>query len=89
MRVALVTVYSHAECTLKDVAGGYGTVFRIGTSLPARILARAKTHVAELPPVTAGHLAQAALAAGHTVRVCDVRRIGGRHVLLPRGRGER
>ncbi len=84
MRVALVTVFSHAECTLKDVAGGYGTVFRVGTSLPARLLERAKTHVAELPPVTAGHLAQAARAAGHTVRVCELRRIpappGGRGV---------
>lgn len=85
MRVALVTVYSHAECTLKDVAGGYGTVFRIGESLPARLLARAKTHVAELPPVTAGHLAQAALAAGHSVRVCDVRRLPGQHDAVPTG----
>jgi hypothetical protein len=85
MRVALVTVYSHAECTLKDVAGGYGTVFRIGESWPARALARAKTHVAELPPVTAGHLAQAALAAGHAVRVCELRRVPGRHDAIPEG----
>jgi radical SAM superfamily enzyme YgiQ (UPF0313 family) len=83
MRVALVTVYSHAECTLKDVAGGYGTVFRIGSSLPARLLARAKTQVAELPPVTAGHLAQAARAAGHVVRVCTVRRIPARSDAWP------
>lgn len=83
MRVALVTVYSHAECTLKDVAGGYGTVFRIGASLPARLLARAKTHVAELPPVTAGHLAQAARTASHEVRVCTVRRIPARRDAWP------
>ena len=85
MRVAIITVYSHAECTLKDVAGGYGTVFQIGDSLPARVLTRAKAHVAELPPVTAGHIAQAALAAGHTVRVVDVRRIGPRHDAVPAG----
>ena len=48
MRVALISVYSHAGCTLKDVAGGYGTVFDIGRSAPARLLQFAKGRVARL-----------------------------------------
>lgn len=74
MEVGLITVYSHRECTLKDVAGGYGTVFEIGRSLPARLLARAKGHLAALPSPVLGYLARQTREAGHTAVVVDVRR---------------
>jgi radical SAM superfamily enzyme YgiQ (UPF0313 family) len=74
MEIALITVYSHRECTLKDVAGGYGTVFSIGDSLPARLLSRAKERLAALPSPALGYLARQAAAAGHRVRVHDIRR---------------
>lgn len=73
MRVALVTVYAHAGCTLKDVAGGYGTVFEVGDSWRARILERAKARVADLPSLTLGYLAAQLGRAGHTVSVHEVR----------------
>jgi len=74
MRVALVTVYSHDRCTMKDVAGGFGTVFEIGRSLPARVLERAKSRLARLPSPSLGYLAAQLGAAGHEVCVADVRR---------------
>jgi len=73
MRVALVTVYSHAGCTLKDVAGGYGTVFEVGDSWRARLLEHAKSRLADLPPLVLGHLAAQLKAAGHEVRAVEVR----------------
>ncbi len=74
MRVALVTVYSHDRCTLKDVAGGFGTVFQIGRSLPARLLERAKVRLARIPSPSLGYLAAQIREAGHEVVVADVRR---------------
>jgi anaerobic magnesium-protoporphyrin IX monomethyl ester cyclase len=71
VRVALVSVYSHAGCTLKDVAGGYGTVFEVGRSLPARLLSAAKARVADLPPLVLGYLA--AQLRAHDVSVHDLR----------------
>lgn len=73
MRVALVTVYAHSRCTLKDVAGGYGTVFEVGDSLPARLLERAKSNIAVLPPLALGYLAAQLRRAGHEVVVHEVR----------------
>jgi radical SAM superfamily enzyme YgiQ (UPF0313 family) len=73
MRVALLTVYSHDACTLKDVAGGFGTVFRVGTSVGARLLERAKTRVASLPPSMLALVAAYARLAGHEVQVVEVR----------------
>ncbi|MBX3271920.1 MAG: radical SAM protein [Sandaracinaceae bacterium] len=73
MRVALVTVYAHAGCTLKDVAGGYGTVFAVGSSWRARLLERAKARVAALPSLTLGYLAAQLARAGHTVSAHEVR----------------
>lgn len=83
MHVALITVYSHKECTLKDVAGGYGTVFRIGESRRARFLEAAKGQVARLPSVTLGYLARAAENAGHTVTVHEVERGARGSSVLP------
>lgn len=73
MRLTLASVYSHDRCTLKDVAGGFGTVFEVGTSLRARFLERAKSRLAELPPVVLGHLAARLRALGHEVTVAKVR----------------
>lgn len=81
MHVALVTVYSHPGCTLKDVAGGYGTVFEVGTSLRARLLERAKARLADLPPLVLGYLAAQLRAAGHEVSVHELR---GADAPLPR-----
>ncbi len=55
--VALIDVYSHKACTLKDVAGGYGTAFEIGESIPARVLGAAKSKLISLPSPTLGYLA--------------------------------
>ncbi|MCB9592059.1 MAG: radical SAM protein [Sandaracinaceae bacterium] len=73
MRVALVTVYAHPGCTLKDVAGGYGTVFEVGDSWRARLLERAKSRVADLPSLALGYLAAQLTRAGHTVSVHEAR----------------
>lgn len=83
MRVALVTVYSHRGCTLKDVAGGYGTVFRVGQSLPARLLERAKAGIAHLPSPTLGYLAAIARRAGHDVTTHELYRTSDRWDAVP------
>lgn len=83
MNVALITVYSHDRCTLKDVAGGYGTVFTVGESFAARLLERAKGHLAALPSPTLGYLAAIADKAGHAVTVHDVRRGAAGHDDVP------
>ncbi|MCA9602282.1 MAG: radical SAM protein, partial [Myxococcales bacterium] len=69
--------------TLKDVAGGYGTVFRIGQSPFARGLEFAKRRVADLPSPVLGYIARAAEDAGHTVGVHSVRRGAAGHDPLP------
>ncbi len=73
MRLTLASVYSHDRCTLKDVAGGFGTVFEVGTSLRARLLERAKSHLADLPPVVLGTLAARLASLGHTVSIVSLR----------------
>lgn len=83
MRVALVTAYSHPRCTLKDVAGGFGTVFEVGPSWPARLLERAKARVADLPPVAFGILGAQLRQAGHDVVAVEVHRHGQRHDPTP------
>jgi radical SAM superfamily enzyme YgiQ (UPF0313 family) len=72
MHVALVSVYGHSGCTLKDVAGGYGTVFEVGSSLRARLLEAAKSRVAKLPPIVLGYLSAQLVRAGHRVSVFDL-----------------
>lgn len=83
VRVLLTTVESHRGCTLKDVAGGFGTVFEVGTSLRARLLERAKTAIAELPPVVLGTLAAQLAHAGHSVVPRTIRRGAVGHTPLP------
>lgn len=85
MRIALVTVYSHTHCTLKDVAGGFGTVFQIGDSAPAKILERAKSKLARLPSPVLGYVAAFAEREGHDVSVFDIRRDAEQHDAVPSG----
>ncbi|MBN8612202.1 MAG: radical SAM protein [Deltaproteobacteria bacterium] len=73
MRLTLASVYSHDRCTLKDVAGGFGTVFEVGTSLRARFLERAKSQLADLPPVVLGTLAARLSALGHDIAIVSLR----------------
>lgn len=74
MKIALVTVYSHTHCTLKDVAGGYGTVFQIGHSSRARILEKAKSELARMASPVLGYLAAVAEKSGHSVHVVELQR---------------
>lgn len=85
MKIALVTVYSHSHCTLKDVAGGFGTVFQIGESGLARVLEKAKSELARLPSPVLGYLAAIATDAGHTVQVVELHRHDQKRDALPQG----
>lgn len=67
MKVVVLSASRHRNCTLKDVAGGYGTVFTVGNSWFARLLEIAKRRIASIPSVTAAYL-QAILEA-HGARV--------------------
>ncbi|HEV8325802.1 MAG TPA: radical SAM protein [Myxococcota bacterium] len=56
-RVGLLLVYGDDDrCTLKDVAGGFGTRFSIGRSPGARLLEYAKKRIVHLPPITVAYL---------------------------------
>ena len=71
--VAIASVYAHDACTLKDVAGGYGTVFSVGPSVRAKFLEQAKSRIAKLPPVVYGYLAACIESQGHVARYDEVR----------------
>ncbi len=73
MRIALVNASRQRGCTLKDVAGGFGTVFTVGRSARARLLERAKESVAALPNVTLAYLDAILTAGGAEVLVLDAR----------------
>ncbi len=72
-RITIASVDSHDGCTLKDVAGGFGTVFEVGASRPARWLERAKARLAALPPVALGHLAARLHRLGYGVDFVSLR----------------
>lgn len=75
MKVALIHAERHAGCTLKDVAGGFGTVFRVGSSPLARVLEAAKRHVAALPNVALAYLHALFHREGASVDVRTVRSV--------------
>lgn len=56
MKIAVLTASRHKNCTIKDVAGGYGTVFTIGDSFFARLLEIAKRRIASIPNVSVAYL---------------------------------
>ena len=74
MKIALINAVGHSACTLKDVAGGFGTVFEIGTGPLARVLQAAKGHIAALPNITLAYLDQILTAHGAEVRVLNLRK---------------
>ena len=83
MKIALVTVHSQPFCTLKDVAGGFGTAFHIGDSWRAKMLEHAKSKIASLPSTSLGYIAAQAHDAGHRVRVVDLSRTEKRYDAIP------
>jgi radical SAM superfamily enzyme YgiQ (UPF0313 family) len=75
MRVVVLSASRQKNCTLKDVAGGYGTVFTVGTSPFARLLELAKRRIAAIPNITLAYLDAILSGAGARVTVLDVRRL--------------
>jgi radical SAM superfamily enzyme YgiQ (UPF0313 family) len=75
MRIAVVNASRHKNCTLKDVAGGFGTVFTVGNSPFARLLEIAKRRIAAVPNITLAYLDSILTSHGAEVRVLDVRRL--------------
>lgn len=70
MRVTLLNLEGPSnQCVNKDWAGGYGTSFRVGTGLRARMLQAVKRHGIKIPLMSMGYLAAIFKRAGHDVRV--------------------
>jgi anaerobic magnesium-protoporphyrin IX monomethyl ester cyclase len=75
MKIAILSASRHSNCTLKDVAGGFGTVFTVGNSPFARLLEVAKRRIAAIPNITLAYLDSILSSNGANVRILDVRRI--------------
>jgi anaerobic magnesium-protoporphyrin IX monomethyl ester cyclase len=75
MKIVVLSASRHKNCTLKDVAGGYGTVFTIGNSPFAKLLEIAKRRIAAIPNVTLAYLDSILSSHGADVRILDVRRM--------------
>ena len=75
MRIVVLGASRQKNCTLKDVAGGYGTVFTVGNSPFAKLLEIAKRRIASIPNITLAYLDAILQAAGTEVRVLNVRRM--------------
>jgi radical SAM superfamily enzyme YgiQ (UPF0313 family) len=73
MRIAVLSASRQKNCTLKDVAGGFGTVFTVGNSPFARLLEVAKRRIAAIPNITLAYLDSILSAHGAEVRVLDIR----------------
>ncbi len=68
MKIAVLNVSRHKNCTLKDVAGGFGTVFTVGNSPFAKLLELAKRRIAAIPNITLAYLDSILSAHGASVR---------------------
>lgn len=55
-KIVVLVAFHQKNCTLKDVAGGFGTVFTVGNSPFARLLEVAKRRIASLPNITLPYL---------------------------------
>jgi len=75
MKIVVLSASRHKNCTLKDVAGGFGTVFTVGNSPFAKLLEVAKRRIAAIPNVTVASLAAILSRNGAEVRVLDVRHL--------------
>ncbi len=75
MRIVVLSASQQKNCTLKDVAGGMGTVFTVGTSPFARLLEIAKRRIAAIPNITLAYLDSILSHHGAEVRILDVRQM--------------
>lgn len=73
MKIALLSASRQTNCTLKDVAGGFGTVFTVGNSPFAKLLEFAKRRIAAIPNITLAYLDSILSAHGAEVLMLDVR----------------
>lgn len=73
MKIVVLNVSRHKNCTLKDVAGGFGTVFTVGNSPFAKLLELAKRRIAAIPNITLAYLDSILSSHGASVQVLDVR----------------
>jgi anaerobic magnesium-protoporphyrin IX monomethyl ester cyclase len=75
MKIVVLSASRHKNCTLKDVAGGFGTVFTVGKSPFARLLEIAKRRIASIPNITLAYLHAILANHGAEVRILDVHRL--------------
>ncbi len=80
MKIVVLSATRQKNCTLKDVAGGMGTVFTVGNSPFAKLLEVAKRRIAAIPSITLAYLDSILSKEGAEVRVLDVR---SRDQLIP------
>jgi anaerobic magnesium-protoporphyrin IX monomethyl ester cyclase len=73
VKIVVLNASRQTNCTLKDVAGGFGTVFTVGNSPFAKLLEFAKRRIAAIPNITLAYLDSILSANGANVRVLDVR----------------
>jgi anaerobic magnesium-protoporphyrin IX monomethyl ester cyclase len=74
VKIAVVSASRHKNCTLKDVAGGFGTVFTVGNSPFAKLLEIAKRRITAIPNITLAYLDSILSAEGASVRILDIHR---------------
>jgi radical SAM superfamily enzyme YgiQ (UPF0313 family) len=74
VKIVVLSASRQTNCTLKDVAGGFGTVFTVGKSPFAKLLEFAKRRIAAIPNITLAYLDSILSAHGAEVRVLDVRK---------------
>jgi anaerobic magnesium-protoporphyrin IX monomethyl ester cyclase len=74
VKIVVLSASRQKNCTLKDVAGGFGTVFTVGNSPFAKLLELAKRRIAAIPNITLAYLDSILSAHGASVQVLDVRR---------------
>jgi anaerobic magnesium-protoporphyrin IX monomethyl ester cyclase len=74
VKIVVLNAGRHKNCTLKDVAGGFGTVFTVGNSPFAKLLELAKRRIAAIPNITLAYLDSILSSHGASVQVLDVRR---------------
>ncbi|MFC1474984.1 B12-binding domain-containing radical SAM protein [bacterium] len=68
MKIAIVSIQKNRKCTLKDMAGGFGTTFDIGNSAGAGFLEMLKKYIANVPDISMAYVAAVLRRAGHDVR---------------------
>jgi anaerobic magnesium-protoporphyrin IX monomethyl ester cyclase len=74
VKIVVLSASRQTNCTLKDVAGGFGTVFTVGNSPFAKLLEFAKRRIAAIPNITLAYLDSILSAHGAEVQVLDVRK---------------